>query len=81
MWAAVFADVGVSVIAILNAIRITEAILEGSSVIKTISAASIAASEPKPPIAIPTSARASTGASLIPSPTNTSFPFSLFCCQ
>ena len=49
------------------------AILEGSSVIRTTSAASIALSEPIPPIAIPTSERISTGASLIPSPTNATF--------
>ena len=53
-------------------------ILDGSSVIITISAASIALSAPKPPIAIPISARAKTGASFIPSPTNTNFPFSVF---
>ena len=37
---------------------------EGSSVIRTISAASIAASEPKPPMATPISALARTGALL-----------------
>ena len=40
---------------------------------RTISAASIAASEPMAPIAIPISALESTGASLIPSPTKASF--------
>ena len=45
------------------------AIFEGLSSISTTSAASMAASLPKAPIAIPTSARANTGASLIPSPT------------
>ena len=45
------------------------AIFEGLSSISTTSAASIAASLPKAPIAMPTSARANTGASLIPSPT------------
>ena len=40
------------------------------SFINTTSAASIAASEPTPPMAIPISALAKTGASLIPSPTN-----------
>ena len=45
------------------------AIFEGLSSINTTSAASMAASLPKAPIAIPTSARANTGASLIPSPT------------
>ena len=44
-------------------------ILDGSSVIITISASSIAASDPSPPIAIPISALVRTGASLIPSPT------------
>ena len=39
------------------------------SAMSTASAASIAASEPSAPIAIPTSARARTGASFIPSPT------------
>ena len=48
---------------------IAEAIRLGSSFIITTSAASIAASLPKPPMAIPTSARAKTGASFIPSPT------------
>ena len=46
-------------------------ILEGSSVIIIMSAASIAASDPNPPIAIPISAKARTGASFIPSPTMT----------
>ena len=46
---------------VLLAILIVVAIFDGSSVIMTISAASIAASLlPKPPIAIPTSARANT---------------------
>ena len=49
------------------------AIFDGSSSIKTISAASIAASEPSAPIAIPISARDNTGASFIPSPTKASF--------
>ena len=40
-----------------------------SSSIRTISAASIAASEPRDPMANPTSALMSTGASFIPSPT------------
>ena len=51
------------------AIFTTEAIFAGLSSISTISAASIAASEPILPMAIPISARDSTGASLIPSPT------------
>ena len=45
-------------------------IFNGSSSINTMSAASIAASLPNAPIAIPISALESTGASLIPSPTN-----------
>ena len=57
---------------------IVSTILDGSSVIKTISAASIALSAPSPPIAIPISAKANTGASFIPSPTKASFPFSDF---
>ena len=51
---------------------------DGSSVIRTTSAASMAASEPRPPIAIPTSARARTGASLIPSPTKANLLPGLF---
>ena len=58
------------------AILIAFEILSGSSSIKTISAASIAASEPSAPIAIPISALESTGASLIPSPTKASLSFS-----
>ena len=46
----------------------------GSSSIRTTSAASIAASEPKAPMAMPMSALVSTGASLIPSPAKASFP-------
>ena len=53
-------------------------IFDGSSVIMTISAASIALSAPNPPIAIPMSASVKTGASFIPSPTNASFPFGDF---
>ena len=49
----------------------------GESVMSTTSAVSIAASEPSPPIAIPTSALAITGASLIPSPTKATFPWDL----
>ena len=45
-----------------------------SEFIKTTSAASMAASAPLP-MAAPTSAPASTGASLIPSPTNIALPF------
>ena len=54
-------------------ILIAFGILSGSSSIRTISAASIAASDPKAPMAIPMSARDNTGASLIPSPTNANF--------
>ncbi|MNC64363.1 hypothetical protein D3C75_1145560 [compost metagenome] len=60
------------------AIPIAAAIFDGSSVIITISAASMAASEPRPPIAIPTSALASTGVSLMPSPTKIIFSRWLF---
>ncbi len=45
-------------------------ILEGLSSMMTMSAASTAASEPRLPMATPTSALASEGASLMPSPTN-----------
>ncbi len=51
----------------------TCAIFLTSSSIRTTSAASIAASEPILPIAIPTSTLVSTGASLIPSPAKASF--------
>ena len=61
---------------VLRAMRIAEAILEGLSSIRTMSAASIAASDPIAPMAMPISARVSTGASLMPSPTKASFPFS-----
>ena len=59
-------------------IRMALAIFSGSSSIRTISAASMAASDPMAPMAIPISARESTGASLMPSPTNASFPFPVF---
>ena len=55
--------------------RTASAILDGLSSISTTSAASMAASLPSAPIAIPTSARASTGASLMPSPTKATVPF------
>ena len=58
---------------VFRAIRIATAICDGRSVIRTASAAATAASEPIPPMAIPRSARARTGASLIPSPTNAIF--------
>ena len=48
-----------------------------SSFIKTTSAASMAASDPMPPMAIPISALANTGASFTPSPTKASLPFLL----
>ena len=54
---------------VLRATRMAWAILEGRSSMRTTSAASIAASEPIAPMATPTSARMSTGASLMPSPT------------
>ena len=57
--------------------RIALAIFDGLSSMSTISAASMAASEPIAPIAIPISARVSTGASLMPSPTKASLPFLL----
>ena len=49
-------------------------IFDGESSIMTISAASMAASEPRPPMAMPTSDIARDGASLIPSPTYTTVP-------
>jgi hypothetical protein len=54
--------------------RMACAILAGSSSISTTSAASMAASLPSAPMAMPTSARLSTGASLMPSPTKASRP-------
>ena len=48
--------------------RMALAILEGLSSVRTMSAASIAASLPSAPMAMPTSALARTGASLTPSP-------------
>ncbi|AAO36462.1 NAD-dependent DNA ligase [Clostridium tetani E88] len=64
---------------VLLAISIPFIILKGLSCIITISDASIAASEPNPPIAIPMSALAKTGASFTPSPTKTNLPLGLFC--
>ena len=58
----------------LRDMRMAFEILSGSSSIRTTSAASIAASEPMAPIAIPISALESTGASFMPSPTNASVP-------
>ena len=60
-------------------IRIALAIFSGSSSMSTISAASMAASEPMAPMAMPISALERTGASLIPSPTKASFPLAGFC--
>ena len=54
------------------------AIFMGSSSMSTMSAASMAASEPMAPMAMPMSALDSTGASLMPSPTKASFSFSGF---
>ena len=53
-----------------RAMRMATATSDGLSSISTTSAASMAASDPMAPIAMPTSARASTGASFMPSPTN-----------
>ena len=66
---------------VLRAIRIASEICCGSSYISTTSAASMAASEPIAPIATPMSARASTGASLMPSPTKASIPSPAFFCE
>ena len=52
------------------AMRIASATSEGLSFISTMSAASTAAALPMEPMAMPTSERESTGASLMPSPTN-----------
>ena len=53
------------------------AMSSGSSFMSTMSAASMAASEPMAPMAMPMSARVSTGASLMPSPTKASLPLPL----
>ena len=53
-------------------------IFDKSSFIITTSLASIAASDPIPPIEIPKSALFKTGASFIPSPTKASIVFSFF---
>ena len=58
--------------------EIASHIFETLSSIRTTSEASIAASEPIPPIAIPTSHLAITGASFIPSPTNAIFSLVAF---
>ena len=57
----------------LREIFIALDIFSGSSSMSTTSAASMAASEPIAPIAMPMSARESTGASFMPSPTKASF--------
>ena len=62
-----------------RAMRMTIGMRARSSSMMTMSAASIAASEPIEPIAMPTSARASTGASLMPSPMKASSALS--CCR
>ena len=67
-----------TILNVLVEIFIAREIFNGSSSIKTTSAASMAASLPRPPIAIPISARESTGASLIPSPTKASFSLTDF---
>lgn len=59
--------------------RMAFPIFKGSSSIKTTSAASMAASDPIAPMAIPTSARERTGASLMPSPTKRTFSLPFFC--
>ena len=60
---------------VLRAMRMARAMLDGLSSMSTTSAASMAASEPIAPMAMPMSARVSTGASLMPSPTKASLPF------
>ena len=57
-----------------RAMRTAAAILDGLSSMSTTSAASMAASEPSAPMAMPISARVRTGASLMPSPTKASVP-------
>ena len=61
-----------------RAMEMAVAILPVLSSISTISADSIAASLPKAPIAMPTSARFNTGASFMPSPTKARPLFSPF---
>ena len=62
----------------LREMRMALTIRLGSSSMRTTSAASMAASLPMAPMAMPISARVSTGASLMPSPTKASFSFSPF---
>ena len=59
---------------VLLEIATASATFDGRSSTMTMSAASIAASEPRFPMAIPTSALASEGASFMPSPTKTVLP-------
>ena len=58
----------------LREIRMAFPSFLGSSSISTTSAASMAASEPMAPMATPTSARARTGAALMPAPTKATAP-------
>ena len=67
-----------TILIVFLAIFMLSAIFDGLSSIRTISADSIAASEPMAPIAIPQSALISTGASFMPSPTNASLPLASF---
>ena len=57
---------------VFREIRMAVTIFAGLSSMRTTSAASMAASDPRAPMAMPTSARVSTGASLMPSPTKAS---------
>ena len=59
---------------VLRAMRLARGRPLRSSFISTMSAASIAASLPTPPMAMPMSERMSTGASLMPSPTKHTAP-------
>ena len=63
---------------VCRAMRMATPSFSSLSSINTTSAASMAASLPMAPMATPTSARESTGASLMPSPTNTSWRPSFF---
>ena len=62
----------------LREMRMALAICRGSSSISTTSAASMAASLPMAPMAMPISARVRTGASLMPSPTKARLSFGAF---
>ena len=61
-----------AIASVFRASLMAVATFPSESSMRTTSAASIAASDPRTPIAIPTSALASTGASFMPSPTNAS---------